>query len=208
MFFFPAGVGAALHMIDVFGRGIDPNLASESSFFWNFLNDFVIRETIITIILCAGLLFVMLSTHEEPLLYPIFFLIGFFFVGASMLFSLVVSSRCISDLSCDPNAYWLSVLLVMFLGLAGSALPVIYRLGSSILYSVLFLIAFAYCSALWLVKLAGTPPYIIASSEIFRSTLLLLLNFVLVFLPAGLNWRLLMESYATNRTGNTRQQSG
>lgn len=208
MFFFPAGVGAALHMIDVFGRGIDPNLASGSSFFWNFFNDFVIREIVITIILCAGLLFVMLSTHEEPLLYPIFFLIGFFFVGASMLFSLVASSRCISDLSCDPNAYWLSVLLVMLLGLAGSALPVIYRLGSSILYSAMFLIAFAYCSALWLVKLAGTPPYIIASSEIFQSTLLLLLNFVLVFLPAGLNWRLLMESSAATRTGNTRQEPG
>ncbi len=208
MFFFPAGVGAALHMIDVFGKGIDPNLGSGSSLIWIFINDFAVREMVIAIILCAGLLFIMLSTHEEPLLYPIFLLIGFLFVGASMFFSIMISSRCVSDLSCDANAYWLSVLIILVLGFTGSALPVVYRLGSSIAYSLLFLLGFAYCSAVWLVKLAGTPPYILASPEVFRASLLLLLNFALVFLPAGLNWRALMESSTSNRTSHSRQNPG
>ncbi len=199
MFFFPAGVGAALHLFDVFWGGVDPKLASDSSFLWLFINDFVVREVVIGTILCAGLLFIMLATHDEPLLYPIFLLIGLLFVGVSSIFSVVVSSRCILDLSCDASAYILSIALILFLGIAGSALPFAYRISSSILFSGIFLMSFAYCSAVWLVKLAGTPPYIIATPEILRATLLLFLNFVLMFIPAGLSWKPLMEQMSASR---------
>lgn len=205
MFFFPAAVGAAIHLFDIFWGGVDPNLVSNSSFLWLFINDFVVREVVIGIILCAGLLFIMLATHDEPLLYPIFLLIGLLFVGVSSIFSVVVSSRCILDLSCDPSAYILSVALILVLGIAGSALPFAYRISSTILFSGVFLISFAYCSAVWLVKLAGTPPYIIATPEILRATLLLFLNFVLVFLPAGLSWRPLMEQMSLNRRNPQRE---
>lgn len=205
MFFFPAAVGAAIHLLDIFWGGVDPNLVSDSSFLWLFINDFVVREVVIGIILCAGLLFIMLATHDEPLLYPIFLLIGLLFVGVSSIFSVVVSSRCVLDLSCDPSAYILSVALILVLGIAGSALPFAYRIGSTIFFSGVFLISFAYCSAVWLVKLAGTPPYIIATPEILRATLLLFLNFVLVFLPAGLSWRPLMEQMSLNRRDPQRE---
>lgn len=208
MFFFPAAVGAAFHLFDVFGKGIDSNLASGASFFWLFVNDFVVREVVITIVLSAGLLFVMLATHDEPLLYPIFFLIGLLFVGVSLIFSLMVSTRCISDLSCDANAYLLSLLLIIFVGFLGSALPAVYRQSASIFYSPFFLISFAYCSAVWLVKLAGTPPYILATPEIIRATLLLFLNFVLIFLPVMLNWRALIEQITPRRHIRPQQESG
>ncbi|WP_322509084.1 hypothetical protein [Anaerolinea sp.] len=207
MFFLPAGVGAALHFFDIFGRGIDPNLTLTSSFFWLFFNDFVVREVVIVTILSAGLLFIMLATHDEPLLYPIFLLIGLLFVSVSAIFSLMVSSRCIADLSCDTSAYLLSIALILFSGFVGSALPAVYRLGASILYSAVFLITFAYCSALWLVKLAGTPPYLTASPDIIQATFLLFMNFGLIFLPALLGWQPLMEQMNARRS-NAQLESG